>query len=133
MAASVDGGYICDYFTITGHMRKCDTWPVCAMFEAKKGRRKIVVRSSADGGVRVLTPAPKKRCRKNGVVSASDLRALKAFRENQMHIKNAAEAMGCSATSIVYHLDKVERLTGINPRVPDGIESILKKAESEGS
>ena len=45
----------------------------------------------------------------------TDVECLLAYAENNMNASDAARSIFCSRTSMIYHLDKVLRETGLNP------------------
>lgn len=55
---------------------------------------------------------------------------IKSMAENDLKIANTAKAMQYNRNTIDYHLDAIQKTTGLNPRTFYGLQALLQRFES---
>lgn len=66
----------------------------------------------------------------NGKLTDLDIIIIHSFAKNNMNVTNTAHELFFHRNTICYHLDKIERVTGLNPfRFYDLIELLKKEVQ----
>lgn len=69
---------------------------------------------------------------KGNILTDMDIKVLKTY-AHSTSVKNAAKAMYMSHTSFSYHLQKIHRITGLNPHIFKDMAKLYCEIFGEGN